>query len=79
MTQLRFNALAISNSNKSLADKLPLVKVAYGFVNSHPIRRNGFRIFIENFKGAGYWWHSSPLFVKEYPQCEFLLHIIPRN
>lgn len=35
MSQRRFIALAILNSNKSLVDRLPLVKVASFFNNSH--------------------------------------------
>ena len=47
MTQGRFNALAILNSNQSLVAKLMLVKVASDFVNSHPNRSNDFGAFTE--------------------------------
>ena len=40
MAQRKFNVLAILNSSKSLADKLPLVKVGSNFINSCPNRRN---------------------------------------
>ena len=40
MTHRRFNALPNLNSSKSLANKLPLVKVVIDFVHSSPNRRN---------------------------------------
>ena len=40
MTHRRFNALPTLNSSKSLANKLPLVKVVIDFVDSSPNRRN---------------------------------------
>lgn len=47
MTQRRYNALAILNSNKCPVDKLPLVKVASDFANSLLNRRNNFGAFTE--------------------------------
>ena len=47
MTQRRFNALTILNSNNNLVDKLPLVKVASDFNDSRPNCRNDFGAFPE--------------------------------
>ena len=47
MTQRRFNALVILNYNKSLVDKISLVKFASDFVDSLLNRRNDFGVFSE--------------------------------
>ena len=47
MTQRRFNALVILNYNKSLVDKLSLVKFASDFVDSLLNRRNDSGVFSE--------------------------------
>lgn len=44
MTQQRFNALPILSSNKSLVDKLPLVKITSDFIDSRPNPTNYFRV-----------------------------------
>ena len=49
MTQRRFNALVILNYNKSLVDKISLVKFASDFVDSLLNRRNDFGVFSEKY------------------------------